>query len=406
MHNCIICESNLFDRVIELGYHPPADTFLKKNELHTGQKFYPLNCVLCKNCKHLQTEYIVSKEERYDETEYSYTSSNSKVAREHWDEYCKTTSAHMGVNPHDHIIEFGSNDGYLLQQFIKKDCKVTGIDPSKNMVDLSKENGVNTIHGFLDNNTAKKAISENGKAKVIIGNNVFNHIDTPNEAITVIKNILSDDGYFSLEVPYHKDLMEKFLFDTIYHEHVSYFSVSSLDFLFRKNNMYITKIERNDYHGGSLRVYVMKDKQRYDKETVDRYIDEENKNKIFAKETYKKFMEKIIEDKFNVLNLIYQFKKDKKKIAAVGAAAKGNTLLNFYKLDNSVIEFVTDSSSYKIGKYTPGSFLSIVDDDELQKQNIDIALILPWNIGHFLIEKIKRINGNLNFIIPGEKEIL
>ncbi len=406
MGKCIICGTEDVKRVIELGYHPPADTFLKKEELKNGQRFYLLNCVLCMCCGHLQTEYIVPKEERYNEVEYSYTSSNSQIAREHWEEYCETTLQYAQIKKGEHIIEFGSNDGYLLAQFMKRGCAVTGMDPSLSMVGLSQSKGIMTIHGFLNEKNIAAATRKNGTARMIIGNNVFNHIETPNEALQVIKSALGTGGFFTLEVPYHKDLIEKFLFDTIYHEHISYFSVKSLDFLCKKNQMYIAKIEHNNYHGGSLRVYISNEQRKYNAAEVATYIAQENHSGIFDTETYQRFMEKITKDKMNVLSVIYSEKKKGKKIVAIGAAAKGNTLLNFYKLDASVLEFVTENSPYKIGKYTPGSCIPIVEDGWLLKKEVDIALILPWNIGNFLIEKIKKMNSKLQFIVPGEKEIL
>ncbi len=282
---------------------------------------------------------------------------------------------------------------------------VTGIDPSPIMANEAKKIGVDTIEGFINKKTITMAIKSHGKAKVIFGNNVVNHIENLNEAMLAIKAGLKKDGYFICEVPSLKDTVEKYLFDMIFHEHVSTFSVKSMDFLLKKYGLYITKVENVNYHGGSLRFFASPDPTKYDK-SVKKHIAIEEKAKLFKTSTYEEFMEKIIRDKNDVLAKVYALKKRGKKIAAVGAGARSNTLLNFYKLDSTVIEFLTDASKHKIGKFTPASNIEIKDDKALSSEKIDIALITAWNIGKYLTEKIKKINGKIEFIVPGEKELL
>jgi len=406
MHPCIICGNKKLERVISLGFHPLADTFLKKEQLLLQHKSYPLNCLLCRKCGHVQNEYFVSAEERYVENEYSYTSSNSPVAMQHWKEYCENASRFVNLGKSQHVIEFGSNDGYLLKRFLTKGVSVTGIEPSPLLAAISKKQGVYTIQGFLDKSTLSSAVKKNGKAKLIAGNNVFNHLSETQEAVMLIRNALHDDGYFVFEVPYLKDLVLQHAFDTIYHEHISYFSVKSADYLLKKHGLYIARIEHNDYQGGSLRVYSCKDKSKYNKNAVAQYVKQEEEAKLFSMETYSRFMAKITEDKWDVLSQLLSLKKEGKRIAAIGAATKGNTLLNFYRLDSGIIDFVTDVSPYKIGKYMPGSFIPIVHDNLLSSGSIDAALILPWNIGKMLVQKIKKIHPNLKFIVPGEKGLI
>ncbi len=404
---CIVCEKSSFlKRVIELGFHPLADTFIKKEQLLNSQKFYPLNCLLCTNCGHFQNEYFVSGEERYIESNYSYTSSNSPSAMAHWDEFADSVSAYINLAPSDHVIEFGSNDGYLISQFQKKGAKVTGIDPSPIMTKEAKKIGLNAIQGFVDDNTIAKATKKSGKAKIICGNNVLNHIENLDDAMKAIKSGLKDDGYFVVEVPSLKDTIEKYLFDMIFHEHISTFSVKSIDYLLKKHGLFITKVENIPYHGGSLRVYASTKKADYNKSLVESQIAEEEKINLFDPDTYKKFMDKIIKDKNDVLARLYALKKNGKKIAAVGGGARSNTLLNFYRFDNTVVDFVTDTSKHKIGKFTPGSNIEIKDDNSLFSENIDVALITAWNIGKYLTEKIRKINDKIEFIVPGEKELM
>jgi len=407
MTKCIVCgKSSYLKRVIEMGFHPPADTFVKKEQLLNPQKFYPLNCLLCTNCGHFQNEYFVSGEERYVESNYSYTSSNSPSAMAHWDEFAETVSNYINLSPSDHVIEFGSNDGYLTLQFQKKGAKGTGIDPSPIMSAVAKKSGVYAIEGFLGKDTITKAVNKYGKAKLICGNNVLNHIENLNDAMKAIKSGLKDDAYFVVEVPSLKDTIEKYLFDMIFHEHISTFSVRSIDYLLKKYGLYITKVENIPYHGGSLRVYAKTRESDYNKKAVEKQIQSEENAKLFDPNTYKEFMRKIIKDKNDLLATLYSLKKQGKRIAAVGGGARSNTLLNFYRLDNTVIEFLTDASKHKIGKYTPGSNILIKDDNALYSENIDVALITAWNIGKYLTEKIRKVNTRIEFIVPGEKELM
>ncbi len=405
MTRCIVCGNKNTKRVIEMGFHPLADTFLKKSQLLKPQRLYPLNCLLCQKCGHFQNEIFVPGEERYIESNYSYTSSNSPSSMAHWNEFCDTFSKYIDLKPGDPVIEFGSNDGYLIKQFQKKGAKVVGIDPSPIMAKIANKNSVFTICDFLSRSAIKTAVKKNGKAKVICGNNVLNHIEKLNEAISAIKSGLKDDGYLVVEVPSLRDTIRKYLFDMIFHEHVSIFSIKSIDFLLKKHKLYITKAEDIPYHGGSHRVYASLDPKKYNPK-VKKIIAREEETKLFALDTYKKFMEKIIRDKNICLAQVYSLKKKGKKIAAVGAGARSNTLLNFYRLDPTILEFVTDASIHKQGKFTPESNIEIKDDSALQKERIDVALITAWNIGKYLTEKIKKENDKIEFIVPGEKELM
>lgn len=406
MHECIVCGSKDTKRVIGMGFHPLADTFLKKEQLSQPQKLYPLNCLLCRNCGHLQNEYFVSGEERYVESNYSYTSSNSPSAISHWNEFCDTVAEFVDLKPKDVVIEFGSNDGYLLGKFQEKGARVIGIDPSPVMAGVANKNGIFTINDFLDKEVVDKAVEKYGKATIIQGNNVLNHIEYLNDAMKAIKSSILKEGYFIFEVPSLRDTVKKYLFDMIFHEHVSTFSIRSIDYLLKKHGLYIVKVEDIPYHGGSHRVYSSPDIKNYNKKLVDRIIAQENKAKLFDPKTYEKFMEKIIRDKNNVLAKIYSLKKKGKKIAAVGAGARSNTLLNFYRLDPTVIEFVTDASIHKQGKFIPESNIEIKDDRALKAEKIDVVLITAWNIGRYLVDKIRKDNPKMQFIVPGDKELM
>lgn len=404
MNSCIICRSYELETVINLGLHTPADTFLKLED-SLSQKFHNLSCELCLSCGHFQNQYLVSSKERYEDTDYSYTSSNSNISKNHWIDYYESVIKKTNIQSNESIIEFGSNDGFLTSQF-DKSFNIIGIEPSKYLADLSSKEGLNIINDYLSFKAINKAVQKNGKCKLIYGNNVFNHIHEINEATKAIKSGLRDDGYFVFESPYLLDIIQKYFFDTIYHEHISYFSIKAIDYLLKSNGLYIIDIERNDYHGGCIRVFSSPNKDNYNTNLVESFINTEIESGLFDLNTYKNFMNKIENDKFNTVNSLIGMKKKGLTIVAIGAAARSNTLLNYYKIDSSIINFITDSSPHKIGKYTPGSCIPILSDDALSDKNLDVAIILSWNIGKYLVKKINQINPNLKVISLGDKELL
>jgi SAM-dependent methyltransferase len=405
MDKCIVCFNTKLTTVISLGLHPPADSFLKDRGIHIPQKSYQLNCELCQSCGHLQNQVVVPSSERYEEIDYSYTSSNSKISMNHWLEFYNTVSSKVNLVEKDCVLEFGSNDGFLTELFNKKHIAI-GVEPSTYLAELSRKRDIEIINGYLNKETISEAVEKNGKYQLIFGNNVFNHISELNDSTSAIKSGLRKDGFFVFESPYCLDVIQNHYFDTIYHEHLSYFSVKSVDTLFKRNDLYIVDIERNSYHGGCIRVYSSPDKSKYNSSLVNEFIKNETSLGLFELETYKKYMQKITKDKFSTVRKLFEMKEEGLKIAGVGAAARSNTLLNYYKLDSSIIDFVTDSSEHKIGKYTPGSSIPILDDDALKEYKIDIAIILSWNIGKFLIDKIQKINPDMKVISLGNKELL
>jgi len=405
MDKCIVCFDNKLTTVISLGLHPPADSFLKDCGNKLPIKSYQLNCEICASCGHLQNQVLVPDSERYEDIDYSYTSSNSKISMNHWTEFFSTVSAKIELVDKDCVLEFGSNDGYLTELFNKKYTAI-GLEPSPYLAKLSKKRGIEVINGYLNNKTISEAVERNGKYQLIFGNNVFNHISELNDSTIAIKSGLKSDGFFVFESPYCLDVIQNYYFDTIYHEHLSYFSIKSVDTLFKRNGLYIVDIERNSYHGGCIRVYSTPDISKYNSKLVNEFIQNETTLGLFKLETYEKYMQKIAKDKYSTVRKLLKMKENGLKIAAVGAAARSNTLLNYYKLDSSIIDFITDSSEHKIGKYTPGSSIPILDDDALKELKPDIAIILSWNIGKFLIEKIQKINPNMKVISLGDKELL
>lgn len=395
---CQLCGSKELIKIIDLGQHPLADSFLTAEQAAEPTKIYPLEVYLCRKCGHTMLGFWVSEKERYQTIDYSYTGGNSKVSVSHFDEMSKSIGEWVHLDANDLVVDIGSNDGTLLSAFNKNfGTSVIGVEPSFNIAKIAKKNKIKTINDFFNTKSVDQIV-KHGTAKVITATNVFNHISDLNSFIKNIKKILRPDGVFVFEVPYFPDLIKQGAFDTIYLEHISYFNVKPFSEYFAKHKLYIHHLETNEYMGGSIRVFVTKNKQN--NKIVEQYVNNEKKLGIYKLSTYKDFNDRILGFKHSLNYDLYAAKMKGDKIVAIGAATKGNTLLNYCKIDSSMIEFVTDSSALKIGKFTPGSNIPIRPDSDISPE-IKYALILPWNIADFLVSKLGHLN--LKFIIPKMK---
>lgn len=392
---CFLCNSGDLKTVIDLGYHPLADTFLNSTQIGQPEIRYPLFVVACQDCGHLMNGYIVPAISRYQENEYSYDSSNSPVAISHFDELSKEVIEVVGVSEGDLVVDIGSNVGTLLSNFkANSNCSVVGIEPSKNIANIAEENGIKSVNDFF-NATSVDKISAKAKAKVITGTNVYNHIEDQVSFAENINNLLTEEGSAVFEAPYAGTLIDETSFDTIYLEHASYFLVRPLKQFWAKFGFKIHKVDLNNYMGGSIRFYISR--HLPESPEVAKLISTEESNGYFNDDTYKQFMERVVNLKVELMKDLYKIKNKNGKIIGIGAATKGNTLLNYCGIDSSLIEYVTDASPLKIGKFTPGTHLLIKDDKDIDK-SITHGLILPWNIGNFLANKLKHLG--LGFIVP------
>jgi len=397
--NCLVCNSKNIEEIIDLGSHPFADTFIPESKKSMADMVYPLVCTLCKECGHVQTKYSTDPNARYSQTDYSYTSSNSSFSRGHWDSYANEISSELKLPKGSVIVEAGSNDGYLSEQFAKMGYQCLGVDPSPYMAELAKKRGVKTIVGLFGKETSEEFLKMHKNAQLVVANNVFNHSDNPVGFVEAVAKILSNDGYFVFEQPYWLTSVKTEKFDQIYHEHVSYFTAKSAEKLLSRAGLSVIDARVVNYHGGSLRIIAQKANKP---SKAGKMIQEENQDGLFNVETYKRLMEKIHSQRNVFLERVYKIKQKNKPIIAVGAAAKGNTFLNFYNLDKTVIDYVTDSSPHKIGKYTPATRIPIVSDEIFSKYPEVYALILSWNLKDQLLPILSKINPSIQFISPEE----
>ncbi len=393
--NCHLCDSTNLVMVLDLGFHPLADFFLKESQLQETERRYPLSVLLCQNCGHGMNSFVVPKEVRYQENDYSYDSGNSKISVGHFTDMANEVSERAGVKKGELVVDIGSNIGTLLGAFKNLGATIQGVDPASNIVALAEKNGIPTINDFF-NDSACKTILNRGKAKVITITNAFNHISPLDEFMKCVVSILDKSGSFVIELPYFLEVIRKKHFDVIYLEHVSYIAIKPLVLYFKKFGLSITHLEENDYMSGSVRIFV-----GFGKESplVKKQIALEEKSGLYAVETWRKFAASVMDCKIHLLKELVDARLGGGKVVAIGAAAKGNTLLNYCGIDTTLIDFATDASPLKIGKYTPGSHLPIRSDDAIN-EDVTHALILAWNIADFLKTKISPKFPHLRFITP------
>lgn len=401
--NCRVCKSQNFTKVITLGPTPLANAFLTKDQINGGELFFPLDVYFCNNCTFLQLGHVVSPETLFGN--YVYVSSTSKVFIEHFEKFAESVFGKYKLNSNSLVIDIGSNDGILLKPFKKLGSKVLGIEPAVKIAKVAQEQGVESISEFFSIPLAKKVVKEKGKASVITTTNVFAHIDDLDEVINGLQILLKDDGIFIMEAPYLVDFIEKRYFDLVYHEHLSYWAIKPLITLFKRFDMKVFDVEKVDVHGGSIRVFVAKNKSKHKvQKSVQTFLDREKEMKLSDINTYIDYEKLIQENKISLLKLLGELKIEGKKIAAYGAPAKGNTLLNFFGIGTEIIDYIVDDSPWKQGLYSPGRRIPVVFSSELYKNSPDYLLILAWNFAKPIMEMHKKFKENGGFfIIPVPK---
>lgn len=398
---CRFCNNELKHEFIDLGKCPPSNSYLTKEQLSEPEIIYPLKLFVCEKCFLVQIDEIKKASEIFSH-DYAYFSSYSTSWLEHAHRYVEMITERFMYNEHSQVIELASNDGYLLQYFQKKNVPVLGIEPARNVAVAAREKGIETINDFFGSRLAKSLVSQNRKADLIIGNNVLAHVPDVNDFVTGMNLALKDDGVITMEFPHLMQLIEQNQFDTIYHEHYSYFSFYTASLIFKRNGLELFDVEQISTHGGSLRVYG-KHKEDESKvisnNVVDLLIEEEKRMQTL--DYYKNFQEKIDNEKINLINFLVEQKSQNKIVVAYGAAAKGNTLLNYYGIKNNLIEFVVDASPHKQGKYLPGSHIPIVSEEMINKVKPDYVLILPWNLKAEITNQLEYIKEwGAKFVLP------
>lgn len=395
---CRVCKTRISDYFCDLGLTPLANSFLKNKSFIKKEKNYPLKVFYCKNCFLPQLpEYVLVKKIFSD---YDYFSSYSKSWIDHSRKFVDEIIKKQKLTVGNKICEVASNDGYLLQFFKKKGFEILGIEPALNIANKAIEKKIPTVKLFFGYDSAKKIKNIYGTQDLIICNNVYAHVPDILDFTKGLKELISKKGIITIEFPHFLNLVLKNQFDTIYHEHFSYLSLHAVTKILKKFNLIIFKVEKLVTHGGSLRIYI-KNKE-YNKIKIDKSFKiiyaQEMRSCIFKKQKMLEFQNKLETIKKDFINLLINLKLQNKKVVGYGAAAKGNTFLNYCNIGNSLIDFVVDKNPSKVGKLLPGSHLKIFSIDKLKKIKPDYVIILPWNIKNEVIKQIKLSKLKTKFI--------
>ena len=406
---CRFCNTELTYIFVDLNNSPASNSFLTKEQLNEPEIFFPLKVYTCHNCFLVQVDEY-KKSDAIFSSDYVYFSSYSTSWLAHAKNYVEMMTERFGYNETSLIMELASNDGYLLQYFIQKNIPVLGIEPTANTAKAAKEKGVESVVDFFGVRLAKTLAAEGKKADLLLGNNVLAHVPDILDFVGGMKIILKADGAITMEFPHLMQLVNNNQFDTIYHEHFSYLSFTTVKQIFESQELEIFDVEQLSTHGGSLRIYAKhkEDKSKNISSNVEALLQLEASCGMNAMDYYNGFQQKAMQVKIDMLSFLITQKKEGKKVAAYGAAAKGNTLLNYCGVKNDLIDFVVDANPHKQNKFLPASHIPVVDENYLKKQKPDYVIILPWNLKDEITKQLNYIKDwGGKFVVPVPKlEIL
>jgi SAM-dependent methyltransferase len=400
--NCRFCGTQLHQKFIDLVNAPPSNSFLNHEQLNEPEMFYPLKLFVCENCFLVQIDEYKKSSEIFDE-KYAYFSSFSKSWLDHSRIYANMAENRFGLSKNNQVIEIACNDGYLLQYFQEKGIPALGIEPAKNVAEAARGKGIEIIEDFFGTRLAKDLAKKGRQADLLVGNNVLAHVPDINDFVAGLKLILKQTGVITMEFPHLMKLIDGKQFDTIYHEHFSYFSLYTVERIFSSHGLRIFDVEELTTHGGSLRIYAGHEECLHNdmSENMERVLKKENYAGMQDLRYYQNFQDDIDKVKYELLSFLIEQKKRGKKVAAYGAAAKGNTLLNYCGIKQDLISFVADASPFKQGKYLPGSHIPVFSEEAIKDEKPDFILILPWNIADEIIYQLSYVRKwNSKFIIP------
>ncbi len=399
---CRFCSNDLSFIFIDLVSSPPSNSFLTKENLNEPEILFPLKLYLCESCFLVQIEEYKKSNEIFNE-KYAYFSSFSSTWLAHAKNYVGMIIKRFKINNNSFVVEVASNDGYLLQYFVKNQIPCLGIEPASNTAAVAREKGIQVIEDYFAIDMAMKLIKKYQKPNLILGNNVLAHVPNINDFIKGLRFFLNETGVITMEFPHLLNLIEKNQFDTIYHEHFSYFSFSTAKKIFEKHGLEIFDVEEIPTHGGSLRIYVKhkEDLSKEVSENVRNLLDKEILKRMDKVSFYENFQAKVDIVKYELIQFLISKKNEGKQIIAYGAAAKGNTLLNYCGIKNDLIDFVVDLSPHKQGKYLPASHIPIVSEEKIKESKPAYVLILAWNLKEEIMKQLHYINDwGGKFVIP------
>ena len=403
MNRCRFCDKQLKYTFADLGVSPLANAYLTTEQTNQMEPFFPLRAYVCERCFLVQLPVFQSSEEIF--SEYAYFSSYSDSWLQHAKKYAESMIERFGFGIKSQIIEIASNDGYLLRNFLEKGFSVLGIEPAKNVAEAAIDIGIPTVVKFFGVQTAKELVLDGKYADLLIGNNVLAHVPDVNDLIKGMKIILKPQGIITMEFPHLMRLIDENQFDTIYHEHFSYFSFTTVRQIFMHHDFKIFDVEELPTHGGSLRIYACHSED-HSKETtkrVDNLLEREEVAGFKDLKIYLDFDEKVKTIKRSILSFVNKAKNEGNSIVGYGAPAKGNTLLNYCGIRKDYIDYTVDRSPHKQGYFLPGTHIPIYHPDKIKETQPDYIVILPWNLKDEIMKQMAHIrewNGRFVTLIP------
>jgi hypothetical protein len=390
---CRHCHKILSSVFLDLGFAPVSNEYLSESDLTRPESWLPLKLYVCENCWLVQTEDYADAKDLFNEN-YAYFSSTSTSWLEHARQYADMIRSRLSLTEKSLVVEIAANDGYLLKNFMRLGIPCLGIEPTKSTALAAEAIGIAIIHDFFSEPLANHLVKSGQQADLIVGNNVYAHVPDINDFTCALRVALKAGGTITLEFPHLLRLIEGAQFDTVYHEHFSYLALGTVQRIFKESGLRVWDVETLSTHGGSLRVYgCHADDTRPTRQAVDSIIQDEIKSGLQHIDTYKKFQSKAESIKIELLQFLIEQKLNNKQVAAYGAAAKGNTLLNFAGIRPDLLPYVCDAALSKQGMYLPGSHIPIVSPALLTERRPDCVLILPWNLTHEVQDQQKHIRG-------------
>jgi SAM-dependent methyltransferase len=388
---CRFCAAPLRHTFVDLGMSPIANNYPTEEQLTSMEPFFPLHALACDQCFLVQLEEFETPEAIF--SDYSYFSSYSTSWLEHCRRYVEMATARFGLGRSSQVVELASNDGYLLRYFVDRGVPVLGVEPAANVAEVARERGIPTEVEFFGKQVAAR-LAANRQADLLIGNNVLAHVPDLNDFVAGIKELLAPRGVVTMEFPHLERLIEERQFDTIYHEHFSYFSLLTVRRVFAAHDLSVFDVEEIPTHGGSLRIYACHadDSTRKVGDEVRGLEAREERAGMTDIETYAVFGQAVQQEKRDILESLIGLKNDGKTIVGYGAPAKGNTLLNFCGIGTDFIEFTADRSPHKQGCFLPGSHIPIRAPEEIERTRPDVVFILPWNLREEIMEQLRFVS--------------
>ncbi len=397
VERCQVCSYDKLESILFLGYLPPVNTMHPIGQKPHEQPSYPAQMLFCERCGLVQLGLIVDPKILFP-PEYPYTSSTTKILRDNFAELYQDCKTVVKLGKDDLVVDIGSNDGNLLSNF-KNNHKVLGITPEE-IGKLAIERGIPTIISYFSHDLAKKIAAEKGKAKIITATNVFAHIENIHSILDGILELLAEDGVFISESHYLLSLIETLQYDTIYHEHLRYYSLHSLKYLLEMHGLEVIHAKKIPTHGGSVRVYAARKGKYAVKETVAELLEEE-KPVVLDRKSLLEFKKRVTGSKLALHSLLHQIKKQGKKVYGIGAPSRASTLINYVGIDDGIMDCVLEiKGSHKVGKYVPGTLIPVLDEAKLYEDQPDYAMLLSWHIADELMPKIKAKGFKGAFIVP------